>query len=137
MKYMLLMNVPAGPYQISSWAPEDLQAHIGFMMRLNQGLKANGELVAAEALAGPDQARFVRAGEIPVTDGIFAESKEFLAGYWLIDVASAERARHRPRGLRGAGARRRAAQPQHRSARSAVGSSERPLAAIRPAIEAE
>ncbi len=93
MKYMLLMNVPAGPYQISSWAPEDLQAHIGFMMRLNQGLKANGELVAAEALAGPDQARFVRAGEIPVTDGIFAESKEFLAGYWLIDVASAERAR--------------------------------------------
>ena len=93
MKYMLLMNVPSGPYRISSWAPEDIQAHIGFMMRLNQGLKVSGEWVAAEALAGPDQARFVRAGEIPVTDGIFAESKEFLAGYWLIDVATPERAR--------------------------------------------
>jgi hypothetical protein len=93
MKYMLLMNVPAGPYQISSWPPEDIQAHIGFMMRLNAELKANGELVAVEALGGPDQARYVRAGEIPVTDGIFAESKEFFAGYWLVDVPSPERAR--------------------------------------------
>jgi hypothetical protein len=93
MKYMLLMNVPTGPYQISKWPAEDIQAHIGFMMRLNAELRANGELVGAEGLSGPDRARFVRAGDIPVTDGIFAESKEFLAGYWLIDVASPERAR--------------------------------------------
>jgi hypothetical protein len=92
MKYMLLMNVPAGPYRISSWPPEDMQAHIGYMMRLNSDLKAKGELVAAEALSAPDQARLVRAGDFPVTDGIFAESKEFLAGYWLVDVANAERA---------------------------------------------
>ena len=93
MKYMLLMNVAAGPYRISSWPPEDIQAHLRFMMRLSDDLKATAELVSAEALGGPEQARFVRAGDIPVTDGIFAESKEFLAGYWLLDVASPERAR--------------------------------------------
>lgn len=92
MKYMLLMNVPAGPYRISSWSPEDIRAHIGFMKRLNADLRETGELVSAEGLSGPDRARLVRAGEIPITDGVFAESKEFLAGYWLIEVPSAERA---------------------------------------------
>ena len=62
----------------------------GFARRLT----ASGELVSAEGLAGPDQARRVRAGENgePVTDGVFPESKEFLAGFWIVDVDSAERA---------------------------------------------
>jgi hypothetical protein len=57
-------------------------------------LKEAGELVGAEGLAGPDQARRVRAGADgkPVTDGVFPESKEFLAGYWIVDVESPERA---------------------------------------------
>jgi hypothetical protein len=93
MKYILMMNVAAGPYQISSWPKQAMEAHIGFMRRLNEQLRAQGELVAAEALAGPEQARFVRAGDIPVTDGIFPESKEFLAGYWIVEVPNAERAR--------------------------------------------
>jgi len=57
-------------------------------------LRESGELVAAEGLACPDQAKLVRAGKDgrPVTDGIFPESKEFLAGYWMVDVDSPERA---------------------------------------------
>jgi hypothetical protein len=50
--------------------------------------------VATEGLAFPDQAKMVCAGSNgePVTDGVFPESKEFLAGYWIIDVESPEQA---------------------------------------------
>ena len=95
MKYMLMMNVPGnGPYQIGNWPKKDIQAHIGFMKALNRKLRDSGEFVGAEGLSGPDQARLVRAGKdgTPVTDGVFPESKEFLAGYWIVDVDSAERA---------------------------------------------
>lgn len=95
MKYMLMMNTPGGgPYQITQWDPKDLKAHIAFMMEFAKKLGASGELVAGEGLAGPDQAKRVRTGKDgqPITDGVFPESKEFLAGYWLIDVDSPERA---------------------------------------------
>ena len=95
MKYMLMMNTPSGgPYQIASWAQQDFKAHIAFMMNFAKQLKEAGELVAAEGLAGPDQAKRVRAGNDgkPVTDGVFPEAKEFLAGYWIVDVDSPERA---------------------------------------------
>jgi len=95
MKYMLMMNTPsAGPYQVASWPKQDLQAHIEFMKGFARKLGEAGELVAAEGLAGPDQARRVRAGKDgkPITDGVFPETKEFLAGYWIVDVESAERA---------------------------------------------
>jgi len=95
MKYMLMMNTPGGgPYQIASWPMEDIKSHIAFMMSFSKKLSAGGELVGAEGLSGPDQAKRVRAaanGE-PITDGVFPESKEFLAGYWIIDVESPERA---------------------------------------------
>lgn len=95
MKYMLMMNTPSGgPYQVASWPQKDLHAHIGFMKTFAQSLAASGELVGAEGLAGPDQAKRVRAGTDgqPVTDGIFPESKEFLAGFWIVEVDSPERA---------------------------------------------
>ena len=95
MKYILMMNTPGGgPYQISQWQEKEIKAHIAFMMDLNKQLKESGELVGAEGLAGPDQARLVRAGSDgrPVTDGVFPEAKEFLAGYWIVDVESPERA---------------------------------------------
>ncbi len=95
MKYMLMMNTPSGgPYQIANWPRQDIQAHIAFMVNFAKKLGASGELVAAEGLAGPDQARRVRAGADgkPITDGVFPESKEFLAGYWIVDVESPERA---------------------------------------------
>jgi hypothetical protein len=95
MKYMLMMNTPGGgPYQIASWSKSDIEAHMAFMKGFAAKLSAAGELVAAEGLAGPDQAKLVRAGANgeAVTDGVFPESKEFLAGYWIIDVESPERA---------------------------------------------
>lgn len=95
MKYILMMNTPGnGPYQVAQWPIEDLKAHIGFMIEFAKKLGASGELVAAEGLAGPDEAKLVRAGKDgkPVTDGVFPESKEFLAGYWIVDVESPERA---------------------------------------------
>jgi hypothetical protein len=95
MKYILMMNTPGGgPYQVASWPQKDLLAHIEFMKGFAKKLSAAGELVAAEGLAGPDQAKLVRAGKDgkPVTDGVFPETKEFLAGYWLVDVESPERA---------------------------------------------
>ena len=95
MKYMLMMNVPGkGPYQIGNWPKADIQAHIGHMIALNKKLRAAGEFVTAEGLTGPDQAKLIRAGTdgAPVTDGVFPESKEFLAGYWIVDVESPARA---------------------------------------------
>ncbi len=95
MKYILMMHAPGGgPYAIATWPKQDIQAHIRFMMNFGKGLAESGELVAAEGLAGPEEAKIVRAGKdgTPVTDGVFPESKEFLAGYWIVDVPSAQRA---------------------------------------------
>src|SRR5215218_10471102 len=95
MKYMLMMNTPGGgPYQIASWPQQDIKAHIAFMKGFAEKLSKSGELVGGEGLAGPDQAKLVRAGKDgrPVTDGVFPEAKEFLAGYWIVDVESPERA---------------------------------------------
>jgi hypothetical protein len=97
MKYMLMMHAPrgTGDWQVGDWAPDDLKAHIGFMHRFNKELSDSGQRVCAEGLAGPEQARVVRAGKSgspEVTDGPFAEAKEFLAGYWIVDVESPEEA---------------------------------------------
>ncbi len=96
MKFMLMMHAPRGDgdYQVNQWKPEDFRAHIRFMKELNKGLREAGELVGAEGLAPPGQARVVRStdGAPEVTDGPFAEAKEFLVGYWIVDVESAERA---------------------------------------------
>jgi hypothetical protein len=98
MKFILMMGMKTGKENMSkgimTWPKEDVQTHIGFMMAFNKQLKESGELVSAEGLAWPDQAKLVRAGKdgIPITDGVFPESKEFLIGYWIIDVESPERA---------------------------------------------
>ena len=95
MKFILMMNTPRDGYtQYMSWPKEVLEANIAFMMEFSRKLKAAGELIGTEGLASPLQARLVRAGEDgrPITDGVFPESKEFLAGYWIVDVDSPERA---------------------------------------------
>jgi hypothetical protein len=95
MRYMLMMNVRGGgAYEIAGWPATDIAAHIAFMRRFATKLSAAGELVAAEGLSGPDQAKLVRAGADgdPITDAVFPESKEFLAGYWIVDVDTPERA---------------------------------------------
>ena len=97
MKFMLMMHAPrgTGDWAVMDWKPEDLKAHIGFMAKFAKDLNEAGELVAAEGLSSPGQARVVRAGTggaPEVTDGPFAETKEFLAGYWIVDVDSIDRA---------------------------------------------
>jgi hypothetical protein len=94
MKYILMMNTMRAGHGMPSWPKRDLQAHIAFMKNIDEDLRESGELVAAEGLSFPDQARLVRAGKdgAPITDGIFPESKEFLAGFWIVDVDAPERA---------------------------------------------
>ncbi|GHG33822.1 YciI family protein [Streptomyces hydrogenans] len=99
MKYMLLMQFSSRTLDVPSmaeWAPEDVRAHIDFMIATNGKLTASGELLQAEGLTMPETARIVRAGAdgAPpvVTDGPFAETKEFLAGWWIVEVGSEERA---------------------------------------------
>lgn len=98
MKFMLMMNTPRGDgdYDVKNWKEDELKAHIGFMKKFGTELKNEGSLVGAEGLASPGQARIVRAsketGAPEVTDGPFAEAKEFLAGYWIVDVETPEQA---------------------------------------------
>jgi len=97
MKFMMMMNMPrgTGDYQINQWTPEAFDAHIRFMKDLNRDLRRSGEFVDAQGLAPPGQAQIVRfgAGGAPVvSDGPFAETKEFLAGFWIIEVDRRERA---------------------------------------------
>ena len=96
MKYMMMMNVPGGAanYKISDWAPEDFKNHMAFMHQFNKDLKANGEFVDAQGLSAPGQAKLVRASKdgAPITDGPFAEAKEFLAGFWIVEVENEQRA---------------------------------------------
>jgi hypothetical protein len=95
MKYILMMSIPKSGYEVfGSWTPEDIKANIGFVRRLNVVLNDSGEFVAADGLGMPENAKLIRAGEggMPITDGVFPESKEFLAGYLMVDVESPERA---------------------------------------------
>src|SRR5262245_24517001 len=95
MKYMLMMHVPGGgPYQIADWPAADITAHLSYMRNFAKKLSDAGELVWAEGRSGPDQATRVRAGASgePIIDNVFPESKEFLAGYWVVDVETPERA---------------------------------------------
>jgi hypothetical protein len=98
MKYMLMMHAPGKGWKdagIGTWPPADIKAHINFMLGFNKELSEAGELVDAQGLSGPEEARVVRAsrsGAPEVTDGPFPEAKEFLAGFWIIDCESRERA---------------------------------------------
>jgi hypothetical protein len=98
MRFMLLQNygrVELNCQPMSEWEPHEVQAHIDFQVALNQVLSESGELVDAQGLAGPDEAKFVVAldvGAPVITDGPYPESKELLAGYRIIEVDTLERA---------------------------------------------
>jgi hypothetical protein len=98
MRFMLLQNygeVESDCPPMSEWTPGDIKAHIEFQEVLNHELTERGELVDAQGLAGPDQAKFVVSdgiGAPVITDGPYPESKELLAGYRVIDVETIERA---------------------------------------------
>lgn len=95
MKYILMMNGKKSDFEgYAKWTKKDLQANVAFMRTLSKELKDSGVFVATEGLGWPSEAKLVRAGKNgePVTDGVFPESKEFLAGYWIIDVEGPEQA---------------------------------------------
>jgi hypothetical protein len=95
MKYILMMNAKKSDFDsYMKWSKKDLEANVAFMRDFSKQLKEEGVFVATEGLGWPAQAKTVRAGKggEPVTDGVFPESKEFLAGYWIIDVESPEQA---------------------------------------------
>lgn len=98
MRFMLMQDyggVEGDCTPMFEWTPEEIQAHIAFQIALNDELVASGELVDAQGLAGPDQAKSVvwdGAGTPVVTDGPYPETKELLAGYRIVDVATEDRA---------------------------------------------
>lgn len=95
MKYILMINGKKSDFEgYARWSKEDLQANVAFMRAFTQELKDSGVFVASEGLGWPNEARLVRAGTKgePIADGEFPESKEFLAGYWIVDVESGEQA---------------------------------------------
>jgi hypothetical protein len=95
MKYILLMNATKANFDVyAKWSKEDLRRNTAFMRAFGKELKDSGVFVSTEGLGWPNEARIVRAGKDgePITDGVFAESKEFLAGYWIIDVEGPEQA---------------------------------------------
>jgi hypothetical protein len=97
MKFMLIMQGTQQGWEsmITTWSPAEVQAHIAFMHSLNKELIEAGELVLAEGLDVPRNAKIVRAqrpDKPTVTDGPFAETKEFLAGFWIVDCSTQKRA---------------------------------------------
>jgi hypothetical protein len=93
MKYMLMMFGDAET-MMAERSPEWVREMIGFMRSFDAELTKNGELVIAEGLAFPGSAKTVSLvdGSVVVTDGPFAEAKESLAGFWVLDVKDEARA---------------------------------------------
>jgi hypothetical protein len=95
MKYILLMSgTKAGVDGYHAWSQKDIETHMAVLRRITEQLTESGEFVATQGLTEPGEAKVVRGEKngMPVTDGIFPESKEFLLGYWIVDVATPERA---------------------------------------------
>jgi hypothetical protein len=99
-KYLLLKHyrgvpqrLPGTDVPMDQWTPQEVEDHIAFMRKVADDLTERGEFVDAQALS-PDGAfvRYDGDGKPPVTDGPFAETKDLIAGWMIIDVDSQERA---------------------------------------------
>jgi hypothetical protein len=97
-KYLLLKHYRGAPAAVNDvpmpeWAPDEVDAHIQYMRDFAAKLESTGEYVSGDALS-PD-GTFVRSqggGKPPITDGPFAETKDLIAGWMIIDVDSYDRA---------------------------------------------
>jgi hypothetical protein len=97
-KYLLLKHYRGAPASVNDvpmdrWTPEEVDAHCQFMRDFAARLEETGEFVDTQALA-PEGAfvRYDGEGRPPVTDGPFAETKDLIAGWMVIDVESWDRA---------------------------------------------
>jgi hypothetical protein len=98
MKYLLLKHYRGAPPSVNDvpmdqWTPEEVDAHVQYMRDFAIGLQKTGEFVDSQALT-PNGAfvRYDGEGRPPVTDGPFAETKDLIAGWMIIDVESWDRA---------------------------------------------
>jgi hypothetical protein len=96
-RYLLTVDYDGGDVAapMDEWPAADVKAHMDYYAELHRALVASGELVSQEALTGPEEALVVTADGVSapvVTDGPYAEFKEMLAGYQLVDVATPQRA---------------------------------------------
>lgn len=99
-KYLILKHYRGGknPFAVNDvpmdqWTPEEIDAHMKYMSDFAARLERTGEFVDAQALAEDGLwVRFDGEGRPPVTDGPFAETKELIAGWMIVDVDSRERA---------------------------------------------
>lgn len=98
MKYLLLKHYRGGPaptndVAMDDWTPPELSAHLRYMADLAERLERSGELVDSQALSPEGMwVRFDGEGRPPVVDGPFAETKDLIAGWMIVDVDSRERA---------------------------------------------
>jgi hypothetical protein len=95
MKYLILIYINPASREAWEQLPEaDRAAGLDAYAKLTEDLAASGELIVTEALADASQGRRVtrREGRPVVSDGPFAEAKEALAGFFLIECESIERA---------------------------------------------
>jgi hypothetical protein len=98
VKYILMMQFNVEGWDrdnTGTWQPRDIKANLDFLRNFHKDLTECGELVGHQGLGGPEAMKMVRAskdGTPAVTDGPFPESKEFLAGYWIVDVETPEQA---------------------------------------------
>ncbi|WP_030483485.1 YciI family protein [Nocardioides aequoreus] len=99
MKYLLLKHYRGGPERVvdhgplEEWRPEEVDAHVGYMRDFARRLEESGEFVGEQALApGGTFVRYDGEGRPPVTDGPFAETKDLIAGWMMIDVEDEARA---------------------------------------------
>ncbi|MCX4672791.1 YciI family protein [Streptomyces sp. NBC_01381] len=103
MKYLVMVQGTQADYEAQSgkatatspgWSEKDLQAMFAFMGALNDDLAESGEMVDGQGLAEPAQTRLVdvdKDGRPVITDGPYGETKEVLAGYWVLDCESLDR----------------------------------------------
>ncbi|MGW4234597.1 YciI family protein [Streptomyces sp. NPDC004980] len=103
MKYLVMVQGSQADYEAMSgkasagspaWNEKDVKAMFAFMQGINNDLAESGEMVEGNGLAEPARARFVSAGadgQPVISDGPYGETKEVLAGYWVLDCASLER----------------------------------------------
>jgi hypothetical protein len=96
MNYILLMSSTKSGVDRhhAAWSQKDIESHMTALRSITEELTESREFVATQGLAEPGEAKVVRGGKngMPITDGIFPEAKEFLLGYWIVDVATPERA---------------------------------------------
>lgn len=103
MKYLVMVQGTQADYEAMqgkgsegsvAWSQEDIQAMFAHMQGINDDLAESGEMIDAQGLAEPARTRHVTLGDdgkSVITDGPYSETKELLAGYWVLDCASLER----------------------------------------------